>query len=217
MTAICDAVIHLCAVRVTRLDQLGNPSPGPNNVYVTNNQLMIQAKPVIEAGQDKTLIGGCDCIIASYRGYDKLKRFDLELDLGTLEPGLIEMLTGGSAIIKGGAPIGVWWPSQLDCAQPAQPNVCVEGWQDLWQDDHAVQSPYQYVHWIWPSTRWQVSDHTLQNDFLQPKLTGYSRGNPNWGLGIYNDLPEVAQPLGGFFYDTIRPVAACGYQTHATT
>lgn len=222
-TPICTAAIHLCAIRATRLDQLGNPTPGPNNFYVSVNPIQLLVKPTLEAGQDKTLIGGCDCIIATYRGFDKLKRFELELDLGMLEPGLIEMLTGGAAIIDAtsastaGTPIGVWWPSQLDCASPQQPNVAFEGWQDLWQSDHAAATPYKYVRWIWPSTHWQISDAALMNDFAQPKMAGYTRGNPQWGLGPYHDLPQACQPMGGFFYDNVRPAGSCGYQTTTIT
>jgi hypothetical protein len=216
--AICPALIHLCAIRVTRLDQLGNPVAGPNNVYVSDNPVMLSVKPEIEAGKDTTLTGGCDCIIASYRGYDKLKRFNLELTQGLMEPGLISMLTGGSAIILDEAqPGGMWWPNQLSCADPAQPNVCFEGWQNLWEDDHQIAAPYQYMHWIWPSSHWQISDHDLQNDFNQPKLTAFTRGNPYWGLGIFGDLPEEAEPLGGFFFDDTIPDASCDYQSWAIT
>lgn len=218
MSAICGPAIKLCAVRVTRLDSLGNPSPGPNNVYITDKAMMIAAKPVIEAGSDNTLLGGCDCIIATRRGTDKLKRFDLELDLGVLEPGLFEMMLGAPAILDGsGFPIGVHWPNQLSCSDPQQPNVCFEGWQDLWEDDHQASSPYPYVHWVWPSTSWTLSDLSLQNDFNQPKFTGYSRGNPNWGLGLFSDTPEHVGPLGDFFYCATIPVGACGYGTHNLT
>lgn len=218
MTKICDAAIHLCAVRVTRLDSIGNPVAGPNNVYVTENSIQVTVKPEVEAGVSKTLVGGCDCIIADYRGYDKLKRFNLEIDLGKLEPGLQEMMIGASAILDADLdPIGIWWPSQLSCNDPSQPNVCFEGWQDLWEDDHQASAPFRFVHWIWPSTFWQIGDHTLQNDFNQPKLTGFTRGNPNWGLGIYGDLPEAAEPLGGWFYDDSIPTAECGWQSHAIT
>ncbi len=222
-TPICAAAIHLCTIRATRLDQLGNPLPGPNNYYVSGNAIQLTVTPTIEAGEDKTLVGGCDCIIATYRGFDKLKRFELELDQGVIEPGLQELLTGGAAILDHttasttGTPIGLWWPSQIDCTSPLQPNVCLEAWQDLWQSDHQFATPYQYVRWIWPSTHWQFGASSLMNDFQQPKLTGYTRGNTQWGLGPYHDLPEACQPMGGYFYDKIRPAASCGYQTTPIT
>lgn len=213
----CLAAIHLCRVRVTRLDASGNPVAGPNNVYVSDKPIQVGVTPVIEAGQDKTLVGGCDCIIATYRGYDKLKRFDLELDLGVLEPALLEMLLGSTAIIETSDVIGQWWSQNaFDCSTPAQPNLCFEGWQTGWEDDRQ-SSVWPYVHWIWPSTYWQIAAHTLQNDFAQPKISGFSRGNSNWGTGIFGDMPEAAEPLGGFFYSDSIPDAECGYQSQAIT
>lgn len=217
-TAECLGAIHLCKVRITRLDQLGNAIAGPNNVYVSANPLMITVTPQIDAGQDKPLVGGCDCIVLMYRGYDKLKYFNLELDLGVFEPALLEMLIGAPAILDSlGNIIGWNWPNNLDCAATPQPNVCIEGWQDAWVDDHQ-DTVTPYVHWTWPSVHMMIGDHTLQNDFGQPKITGYTRGNPLWGLGPYGDTPQATGPLGGaFFTATIPPAAACGYQTHNIT
>jgi hypothetical protein len=180
---------------------------------------MLGATPQIEAGQDKTLVGGCDCIVAQYRGYDKLKYFTLELDLAILEPALIELLTGASAITSTGDVIGNWWQSAqtFNCATTVQPNVCFEGWQDTWNNDRQASTPFRYVHWIWPSSFWQIAAMTLQNDFNQPKLTGFTRGNSNW-TDIYRDLPELPQPLGGYFFtDKIPAGDTCGYQTHSIT
>lgn len=220
MTVVCDAAIHICAIRATRLDQLGNPLAGPNNVYISDKSIQLTATPAIEAGEDKTLIGGCDCLIATYRGYDKLKRFDLELDIGVIETGLLEMLTGGTAIVDAqGQPIGVQWPNQLDCSQPAQPNIALEAWQTLWNDDRPETS-YQYLQWVWPSTHWQIGAMTLQNDFLQPRITGFTRGNSNWKTGIFHDYPATVtttNPLGSMFMTNSIPTARCGWQTFPIT
>lgn len=217
MSAICGSTIKICRTRVTRLDSVGNPEAGPNNVYVTDKQLMLTATPQIEAGVERTLVGGCDCIVAHYHGYDKLKFFTLELDMGTIEPALIEMLIGADAITEGGSVAGDWWPSQLSCSDAAQPNVCFEAWTDRWQDDAPAASPVRYMHWIWPSSFWQIAPYTLQLDFLQPKFTAFTRANSNWGLGIYGDQPEAAGPLGGFFPTDTLPDALCDYQSEPLT
>jgi hypothetical protein len=139
------------------------------------------------------------------------------MDMATLEPALLEMLLGASAITDTGTVVGNWWPSQVSCSDAQQPNVAFEGWQDAWDDDHQAASPHQYIHWLWPSAFWQIGAHTLQNDFLQPRLTAFTRANPNWGLGIYGDQPEAAEPLGGFFYTSSIPAADCDYQSHTIT
>lgn len=217
MTDVCLAAIHLCRVRATRLDADGTPTPGPNNVYVSDKPLVLNVTPVYEAGKESTLVGGCDCIVATYRGFDKLKRFDFELDLATLEWGLFEMMTGGAAIVDTGAVIGNWFnDNAFDCSTPAQPNVAIEGWQTAWDEDRQATT-FAHVHWLWPSTFWSVSALSLQNDFNQPKLTGFSRGNTAWGEGIYGDQPEASPALGGGWLTDSIPTAACGYQTQATT
>lgn len=218
MAAECLAAIHLCRVRATRLDSSGNPVAGPNNAYVTDKPLMLEVTPQIEEGEKRNLVGGCDCLVARYRGYDKLVGFDLALDIAVLEIGLIEMLLGSTPILDSeGNPIGQWWSDQaFDCSTNVQPNIALEGWQTGWDVD-AQSAVYPHLHWLWPSTRWQIAQHTLENDFLQPKLTAFTRGNPNWGLGIYDDQPEAAPSFGGFFYTDDLPDAACGYISQPIT
>ncbi len=220
MAAECLSAIHLCRIRATRLDSVGNPEPGPNNFVVSDKPVQLAVTPQIQAGDDKTLIGGCDCIVAQYRGYDKLKYFTLELDLAEIDPALKEVLIGGDVIVDDdGLPIGNWWPADqtFDCSSTVQPNICFEAWQDAWDDDHQAASPHRYIHWIWPSSYWQIAAHTLANDFFQPKITAFTRGNSVWGEGIYDDLPEAAQPFGGYFYADDIPDAACGWQTQDIT
>lgn len=212
MASDCLASIHLCRIRVTRLDSLGNLVAGPNNSYVSDKPISLGVTPNIETGTDTVLKGGCDQIVAQKKGDDLLKRFDLQLDLGALEPAIVEMLTGGAAILDGSDVIGVWWP----LGTTAPPKVAFEGWSDAWEDDHQFTA-LPYWHWIWPATRWQMGPVTLQNDFAQPQLNGFSVGNPNWGLGPYGDLPEAADDNGGFFGADAIPAAHCGYLTVAIT
>jgi len=217
MAAKCLAAVRFCRLRATRLEDDGTPSAGPNNVYVTDKPVSLSVTPVIEAGEDRTRVGGCDCIVASYRGKDKLKWFEFALELGVWEPGLIEMLTGASAILQTTDPIGFQWSEQaFDCSGSVQPNVVLEGWQVL-QNQSSPDATYPYMHWVWPSTFWQIGDYTLENDFAAPTLNGYSQPNANWGDGIYSDVPESINSLGAGFYTATIPDAACGYQSHAIT
>lgn len=213
----CLAAIHLCRVRATRLNPDGTPTSGANNVYVSDKPVDLTVTPVYEAGKDSTLIGGCDCILADYHGYDKFRRFDFELTLAVLEWGLLEMLTGGPVVEHTGDLIGLEFPTNaFDCSVPAQPNIAFEGWQTGWDQDRQ-DTTWPYVHWVWPSTYWSLDALTLQNDFAQPKLKGFSRGNSAWGTGIFHDAPQAIGPLGDAFYDTAIPAASCGYQSHSIT
>lgn len=213
--SVCDSAIHLCRIRVTRVDATGNPLDVENNVYVSDKSIMLGTTPDVLAGEVKDQKGGCDQLLATYRGQDILKRYNLELDQGVVEPALEEMLTGGSAIMDGSnGVIGVWFP--IPCGTQ-QPYVAFEAWEDLWDCDHQPSEPYRYVHWIFPSTRWQKGASSLQNDFRLPKFTGFSQGNSAWGLGPFGDQPEAAEPTGGWFFTNTIPDAECGYQTVVVT
>lgn len=215
MSALCPSVIHLCFVRVTRVSSVGNPVAGPNNVYVSDNPVTLTVTPDILAGEVKDQKDGCDTLKATYRGQDILRRWTFELDMAVSEPGLEEMLTGGDAILNSSAePIGVQFP--VPCGTE-QPYVALESWQDLWDCDHQPSTPYQYKRWVFPASRWQRGPTTQQNDFSLPRFTGFSVGNPNWGLGIFGDQPVSVSSNGAYFFDNTLPTADCGYQSQAIT
>lgn len=221
MAAVCPSVIHLCFVRFTRISTVGEPTPGPNNVYVIDKPITLTVTPDVLAGEVKDQKSGCDTLIMTYRGQDIVKRQNLELDIGTAEPGLEEMLTGGEVLLNATSEaIGVSFPEPCNFQTPS---VVMEAWQDLWDCDHQPSDPYPYRRIVLPGTRWVRGAETEQNDFTLPKFTGYSFGNPNWGIGIFDDYPigpggrEAIGPQGGWFFDTVLPTADCGYQSQALT
>lgn len=217
MAAKCLAAIRFCRLRATRLNADGLPHNGPNNVYVTDKPVSLAITPVIEAGEDRTRIGGCDCIVATYRGKDKLKWFDFALELAVWEPGLVELLTGATARLDGSDPVGFDWSDQaFNCSGDVQPAVVLEGWQVL-QNQGSPDLTFPYMRWVWPMSFWQIGDYTLENDFAAPTLNGYSQPNSNWGLGIFGDLDVAIGPIGSGFYTDTIPDAACGWQTQSIT
>jgi hypothetical protein len=217
---ICPTTIHFCAIRATRLDTDGSLAAGPNNAYVSNSPVMLGINPNVVAGESKQVISGCDCICVSYKGPDKLLRFDLDLELCALEPGLIEMLTGSALVTDDSTSpvaIGNSWSDQLDCSASTQPPVAIEAWASTWLDDAQAPAPYAFTRYVFPMTFWQLDAWQVQNDFLVPKFKGWTRSNALWPSagGIYDDYPAGAElgPLGGYFWDAELPAALCDYQT----
>lgn len=213
MAAPCGVSLHVCTIRITVLDpDTGAVADADDNSYVTGKSLSVQVTPTIEAGADITLTGGCDCVVASYRGTDKLKRFEFEINIAALEPAMISMMVGGSIINDGTYDVGVAWPSALECGE-AEPAVAFEFWTDHWNGD-AQDPDYPYIHHVYPQTRWQIGQQQYQNDFAQPVLTGFSRQNLAWGDGPYGDGPGADIRNGGWFYtDDTPPTAACAAAT----
>ena len=205
----CGVPLGLCAARITRILSTGCIDSASDNSFVTTTLISLQLTPVVEAGADTTLTGGCDCTIASYRGVDKLKRFDFTITNPKLSPAMYEMMLGGSVILNGAAPVGTVWPTQLSCGQ-SQASVALEFWVKHWNND-AQDPTYPWIHHVYPQTLWQIGQQQFQNDFAQPTLTGFSRSNDCWGDGPYADGPEAEFGLpvdistGGFWYTAIDP------------
>src|SRR5262245_55467612 len=117
MAAPCGVPLGLCALRLTRLDDTGAVSSDTNNSFVTTELISLQLTPNIETGADITLTGGCDCVISTYRGVDKLKRFEFEITNPKLAPAMYEMMLGGTVINNGADPVGTIWPVALACGE----------------------------------------------------------------------------------------------------
>lgn len=219
-TEKCVGQIGICAMRVTALNEDGTVADGPNNAYVVAQPMSLEFSLDLEAGDDKILVGGCDCIGLRYRSRDKSKGFTFTFTDMLTEPSLWSIMLGSSLIYDDSdipVPIGVDFPDQLNCSNPQQPPVAIEAWGKAWEDDHFASGGRPYVRWVWPMTFWSMGDGTLENDFYTPALTGWSRGNPNWGEGPYGDQPQAIGNLGGYFQDTADNVPAtdfaCGFVT----
>lgn len=215
--AKCLSSIGLCAVRVTLLDETGAPA---GDYYVSDKLIDLGFTPVVSEGQDREVRSGCDCIVAASKAPDILKRFTFSLNAGLIEPALIAMLLGQQAILDADDPdnvIGVnWLLDQLACGG-TQANVAIEGWAKATDVDHP-DPDYPWFRFRWPSTQWQLDANTLNADYLNPALTGFSRANTEFG-DPFNDMPSdgtliLDVPFFGFWLQhQDPPTAQCGLQT----
>ena len=218
MAIECASTVEICAIRATRLDSDGSVSGDADNVYVVQDVIQLQLTPNIREGEEREMAGGCGgCLIASKTDEDNLRRFDLELQSGRLEPGLIEMLTGGTVVDGTDGPVGVLIGEKRACGTP-QPRVAFEAWSKRWTADDEQDPVYPWWHWVWPSVAWVLGQNTLQADFGPVTLTGKTRTNTAWGSGPYGAVPaSVAGNQLGIFVDAgDLPTATCDYSNVAT-
>lgn len=213
--------IRLCVARFSKLNADGTFKGGSNNHVVTDTVQSIEFTPNISAGSEVEVVSGCDCIDLFYRGYDKLRYFELSFTLTKMNPALIELLTGAALISDTSTipvAIGDIWPNQLNCSATPQPPVAVEVWTDAWTNDRQADAPHRYIRWVFPMAFFQIDASTLGMDFFLPQFKGFTRQNPNF-TNPYGDYPAgVPSNLvgGAYFYDTTRPTASVGYSSVST-
>lgn len=218
-TILCATMLHICRMRITRLNSDGTLITGPNNSVVSDTIIDLAWNPTILAGDERDLMGGCDCLLATFKGRDKHKRFDLTLHNGNLDFAALEMMTGSALITDDSTapvPIGVQFPTNnvIGCGV-ARPFVAIEAWAEMWDGASVPANPaFQFARVVFPLTEWRWDNNTMQNDYQPTALAGFTRNNPNWA-DHYGDMPfgRTIGAGGGIIFDSAMPDATCGYST----
>jgi hypothetical protein len=211
MAVHCGPSFGLCGLRVTLLDDLGNVSSVTDNSYVTDKQISMAFTPNIDTGNTFSQRNGCGCSLARFKAEDVFNWWEFTFTDGAVEPALEVMMIGGVAITDAGDTVGLHFPTALDCDEQRQ-MVAVEFWtQHLFGSKKDSGLPY--IHWVFPASVWQYGDHTAQEDFMNPVITGFSRSNDLWGGGPYGDGPPDGSDVGmeGAYWKTDEtiPSADC--------
>src|ERR1051326_2060952 len=102
----CGASIQACAERVAVLEQDGVPVPGAGNLYVTDALVKLEATPVYFKGVEIEAPNACGNLCVNFKARDVLKRFDLTLEICTIDAELEHMLMGGETFTSGGFTVG---------------------------------------------------------------------------------------------------------------
>lgn len=215
MAARCPASLQVCAMRVSRLDATGVPDPGADNLYVSSALIRLVPTVVMRPGEDMELVSGCGEVCVSYKDRDKLKRFDMTMELCTPDPSLTEMLVGGETISDGNGDIIGWAAPHVGVdANPY--GVAIEAWTKA--ITNGAQDPvYPWWRWVFPRTYWTIGDKNMENAPMTNPFSGYSEENVNFYDGPANDWPYTSDRCFQYALDTDVPTAACGYQTLAAS
>jgi hypothetical protein len=209
MAVSCGVSFGICAVRLTKLDSLGNvAATPPNNSYVTDNPITVTVTPNIEEGNTFSLRNGCGCSIARFKANDIFNWFEFTFNAGGIEPEMEAFLLGATTIVDGADQVGIHFPSPLACEE-TEPAVAFEYWTKH-IDGNAPDATYPWVHWVFPRTVWRLADNTFEEDIRQASVQGFSRSNPLWGSGPYGDGPVDDSDIveGAWWLTDLDPPAA---------
>lgn len=195
-------------IRVTELLDAGYPDAGASNMYVTDNIIEIGSNPNFEAGDDLSQKNGGGVVCVSFKGPDSYKFHDMTATLCELDAELLNLLTGATMVSSGGNVVGSQF--QVD---PDVPYVALEAWQTVVEGGEPTG---EYVHWIWPRTRWRQGQTTRNNGILTIPIVGTAFANSNFGRGPAGDYPANMTAPENWYIDTAIPVASDERQTVST-
>jgi hypothetical protein len=206
-------------IRVVRTDNCGNPVPGPTGQVVSAGFTMVSAKAQTQAGKEfyvqnawgDPCINDLDC--------DRLKRYDLELDMCDINPAVIEIMTGYRLITDAATP-----PNIIGFAVDESPGSCNAGFQlELWtkvSGGACGTGGYQWAHWVFPFARYgELGDWTFQLDSLTATVTASSQHSSVYGAGPFAQWAPSIEPTEhvAMQYSNVAPPADTnGYAALAT-
>lgn len=212
----CLPSLQFCALRVARLDSNGVPTPGANNLYVSDKMGTMTATPVYREGDAFESVSGCGDLVVSFKDQNRLQRITVELGLLVPDPELTELLAGGVVIDNGtpGGGVGYGAPDLLVAATPN--GVSIEAWTKRISQDGAQDATYPWWHWVFPRVYLDLGAKNFQNGTMDNPFAGWGIENPNWYDGPEQDWPDTQESYRVFSYLPMPasdfPTVECGYQ-----
>lgn len=220
MTAYCFGSAQVCAIRAARLDSSCMPEPGATNGIASSAIVRVASSPEYSPGEDFEMKNGCGQICVSMKNCDQLKRMNLQIELCTRDPALVELLSGATLITDGSDIIGY---SRRGIGAACPSPVALEIWTKAMTINNTCQSGsgYAAAQWwriIWPKATFTLGDVSFANEVATLTLTGFAENNPNLDDGPFNDIPagitlDTSSPEHLFLDLVGPPTTACGYTT----
>lgn len=206
----CRGQVHACAMRIAALEPNGVPSPGANNLYVTDALVTATFTPVYTDGDEIEDKNGCGVVKVAYRGKDTFKRGDISLELVSPDPFASVLLSGGDLLDEVGLPAGFAAPP---LGEITGDGVSIELWARRIDEGDQDQN-FPWAHWAYPLVKnLRLAPHTHGNASLHPTFTGQLYENENWFDGPTGDWPAESDRIYQWLPTATVPEPSCSFQT----
>lgn len=223
MAAKCVSLIKACRLRLVKLDVCGAPVVGAKSVLVSDGFIRVQAKAVIETGQEFKQKNACGEYCINETDCDLLTRYDLSVDYCNIDPDAVSMTTSQRLISAAGTSIGFASGETVDC----DAGYSMELWQKPSGANACDTGVQEWMYWAFP---WidsgTIGDLTFENGpftFTVNSKTKGVKAAGQWGannLGPFGVIPtgegfQVGEHVMGFLTDVQPPDAVCGAIAYA--
>ncbi|MET7720691.1 hypothetical protein [Streptomyces mirabilis] len=218
----CPLIANADVMRITRVDQCGNPIPGPDNGYVFDCFSSLAMNNNSDDGDDIEYKAANGRVCGFKKGCPTFRGFDLELNVYSVSPELIEILTGNPVVLGfDGKPIGF-----DTCSVKCDTGFAVELWADVLGDACVAGATGQWIYFLLPwVSNGLLGDLEIGSEAVTLQITGSTKTGGNWGVGPYDVQPADAAntpgplltPLGAnchrrtFITTVAPPVPSCDY------
>jgi len=218
----CPLIANADVMRLTRLDRCGNPIAGEDNGFVFDCFASLAMNNNSDDGEDIEYRASNGRICGFKRGCPTFRGFDIEMNVFSVSPELIEILTGNPVVLGyDGQPIGF-----DTCSVRCDTGFALELWAEVLGEECAEGAQGQWIYFLLPwVTNGLLGDLEIGSEAVTLQITGATRAGGSWGVGPYDVMPTDAAGTPGpmltpldsschrrtFITTTPPPVPSCDY------
>lgn len=201
---LCARPLQGETIRVTRLDECGNPEYGDDAYGVSDGYVQAVLTPEVEEGEDFFQRGANGNTIISQRSKPTLRWYTVSIQFQEVDPELFSILTGLDVYRDDqDRAIGV----AVTESQFATANFSLEAWLGNAEDECAPGEAfpfYGYALLPWVVEGALMEDITITNGMITFTINGRTRRGTPWGEGPY----DVVRDAGGDPAPLYTPIAS---------
>lgn len=169
-------------MRIIKLDTCGVPVTGAGGQVVTDGFVQVAVSQDYEDGTEYQLRNASGAFCINDIGPDQFKRASLDIQFCSVDPDIVNLITGSTVIVTGAPATGTgFWVTEGNVTQ----RFSLEVWQTVSGQACGATSNPNRVYWAFPNLfAGRFNDFTIQDDVLEWTLSAKTaQANPLWGTG----------------------------------
>lgn len=195
MAVECVSLSRGKMLRITKLDECGNIVEGPASTLVTKAFVSATITPNYQEPEEITQpdANGDRCI--DDQSDVSLRWLDLSLIICTLDPTMINLITGDPLVLNDNAPTPDTVGFRMDADLTGSASFALEIWSGVTGQACSVGGFPKYGYWLFPwvkDARW--GEWVIQNGALTLTFTARAIFGGGWGVGPYDIRRDAAVP-----------------------
>lgn len=182
-------------VRLTRLDECGDPVVGSCSTLVSECFVSVTLSGEIEAGDEYLQKSAWGDLCINDKDPDIIKWVNVSVQFAEINPDALDILTGADPIVSGGNTIGAAWaPTTFDGAWS------LEVWTKFTGEPCTGTPDWGYFVVPFVRNGRIDGDLTIENGVMTIGVVGQGFAATNWGTSPYAQNPFIEPfPSGSMF------------------
>lgn len=196
MPAICPSLVRAKVMRVTRLDECGEPVIGTCSVVTSDGLISVAAAPQYQDPEEILQRNGNGDLCIYDRGCSNFLRNDLTITFCRVDPDLFGMVTGDPVILDDTTPT----PNSVGFRQNGDAlcdtKFALEVWSDIPGQQCTPSGGKQYWYHLWPfigNPTW--GEQTIENGAITFTVNASTLDGSTWGVGPHDVINAGVGPV----------------------